>query len=81
MISDRNIQQENVVLKLINRIITQLDKNEIPINVYLDLSKSFDTIDHIILLDKLKYYGVHGTNLNLFSSYPEIINNTWKLTT
>ena len=70
-----------MALKLIDRIITQLDKDEIPINVYLDLSKYFDTIDHIILLDKLKYYGVHGTNLNLFSSYPEIINNTWKLTT
>ena len=42
-----------MALKLIDRIITQLDKDEIPINVYLDLSKSFDTIDHIILLDKL----------------------------
>ena len=69
-----------VALKLIDRIITQLDKDEKPIHVYLDLSKSFETIDHIILLDKLKYCGVHGTNLNLFSSYPEIINNTWKLT-
>ena len=69
-----------MALKLIDRIINQLDKDEKPIHVYLDLSKSFNTIDHIILLDKLKYYGVHGTNLNLFSSYPEIINNTWKLT-
>jgi hypothetical protein len=57
-----------VALKLIDRKITQLDKDEKPINVYLDLSKSFDTIDHIILLDEFKYYGVHGTNLNLFSS-------------
>ena len=30
-------------------------------------SPSFTT-DHIILLDKLKYDGVHGTNLNLFNS-------------
>ena len=55
-----------MALKLIDRIITQLDKDEKLINVYLDLSKSFVTIDHIILLDKLKYYGVHATNLNLF---------------
>ena len=57
-----------MALKLIDRIITKLDKGEKPINVYLDLSKSFVTTDHIILLDKLKYDGVHGTNLNLFSS-------------
>ena len=62
---------EYAALELIDRIITQLDKDEIPINIYLDLSNAFDTIDHIILIDKLKYYGVHGTNLKLFSSYLE----------
>ena len=62
---------EYAALELTDRIITQLDKDEIPINIYLDLSKAFDIIDHIILIDKLKYYGVHGTNLNLFSSYLE----------
>ena len=62
---------EYAALELIDRIITQLDKDEIPINIYLDLSKAFNTIDHIIFIDKLKYYGVHGTNLNLFSSYLE----------
>ena len=58
-------------LQLIDRIITQLDKDEIPINIYLGLSKAFDTIDHTILIDKLKYYGVHGINFKLFSSYLE----------
>jgi len=35
------------------------------------LSKVFYSTDLVILIDKLKYYGVHGTSLNLFSSYLE----------
>ena len=42
-----------------------------PINIYLDLSKAFDTTDRTILIDKLKYYNVHEINLKLFSSYLE----------
>ena len=45
-------------LELIDRLITKMDRNEVPINIYLDLSKAFDTIDHFILIDKLKYYGI-----------------------
>ena len=60
---------EYAALELIDRIITQMDQDEIPINIYLDLSKAFYTIDHLILIGKLKYYGINSTNLNLFSSY------------
>ena len=46
-----------------------MDSGEIPINIYLDLSKAFDTLDHRILLDKLEYYGVSDSALDLFKSY------------
>ena len=46
-----------------------MDNNEIPFNIYLDLSKAFDTLDHNILLDKLHYYGVRNTPLDLFKNY------------
>ncbi len=46
-----------------------LDTGEIPINIYLYLSKAFDTLIHDILLHKLKYYCVEDMSLQLFKSY------------
>ena len=48
-----------------------MDNNDTPINIYLDLSKAFDTLDHDILLYKLQYYGVRGNALLLLRSYLE----------
>ena len=33
------------------------------------MSKAFDTVDHVILLEKLKYYGCTGTELQWFKDY------------
>lgn len=60
---------EYAALELIDRIVTQMDTNDIPISIFLDLSKAFDTIDHNILLNKLKYYGLRGSTLQLLKSY------------
>ena len=60
---------EHAALELIDRITNKMDTNEIPLNIFLDLSKAFDTIDHSILLNKLKYYGLKGSTLNLVQSY------------
>ena len=60
---------EFATLEIIDRITEKMDKNETPINIYLDLSKAFDTLDHEILLEKLNYYGIRDTSLKLFQSY------------
>ena len=52
---------EYAALELVDRIITQMNIKEVPINIFFDLSKAFDTIDHTILLAKLIYYGIHDT--------------------
>ena len=46
----------------------KLDNGIIPINIYIDLSKAFDTLIHSILLDKMSYYGVNGVAKNLLQS-------------
>ena len=47
----------------------KLDNGIIPINIYIDLSKAFDTLIHRILLDKLSYYGINGVAKKLRQSY------------
>ena len=49
---------ELAALHLINYLTTQMDVGEVPINIYIDLSKAFDTLDHTILLAKLRYYEI-----------------------
>ena len=60
---------ELAALEIIDRITQHLDKGATPINMYLDLSKAFDTLDHNILLHKLKHYGIQDNALDLFRSY------------
>ena len=60
---------EQATLELTDRIISAMDNNDVPIGVFLDLSKAFDTIDHNILLNKLEHYGIEGIPLQLFKNY------------
>ena len=65
----KNHSTELAVLELVDRITQEMDSGTIPINIYLDLSKAFDTLDHDILLHKLSYYGITGVAIDLFTSY------------
>ena len=60
---------ELATLELVDRLTYAMDRNQLPINIYLDLSKAFDTLDHDILLKKLKYYGIIDKSLSLLKSY------------
>ena len=60
---------EHAILQLTNQILQSFDQDEFTIGIFIDLSKAFDTVDHIILLKKLSFYGVKNNNLKWFKSY------------
>ena len=53
----QNISTQDTIISFIDQIIKNLDDKTYTIALYLDLCKAFDSIDHKILLDKLKFYG------------------------
>ena len=46
-----------------------MDNYSIPINVYIDLTKAFYTLNHNIFVTKLQYYGITGCSNDLLCSY------------
>jgi hypothetical protein len=46
-----------------------LDNGKLTGVVFLDIRKAFDSIDHVILLEKLAFYGVSQLELAWFQSY------------
>ena len=46
-----------------------IDKNNVNIALFLDLKKAFDTVDHEILIRKMKVYGIKDIEVEWFRSY------------
>ena len=56
-------------IKISERILSEFDKGNAALAIFLDLTKAFDTLNHNILLTKLNYYGIQNSTLNWFQSY------------
>ena len=55
---------------LIQELITKaFEEEEHIVGIFLDLKKAFDTVDHIILCNKLHKYGLSGKALHILKSY------------
>ncbi len=64
-----------LLLWLQDKLTKAIDNGEYANGLFLDWSKAFDTINHKILADKLKFYVIRGIVLKLFESYLRNRNN------
>ena len=60
---------ETLLLNLTNYISHKIKNNRFVILILLDLTATFDTINHNILFAKLKSIGIHNTIIQLIKSY------------
>ena len=66
----RNFHSTNHALVSITEEIKQsLDKGEFACGFFLYFQKTFDTVNHNILIAKLNHYGIRGITLDWFQSY------------
>ena len=62
---------EYAALHIVDYLNYEMDRKRTPTNIYLDLSKAFDSLSHTILITKLKHYGICDVALKLMKSYLE----------
>jgi hypothetical protein len=57
--------------RFLSEIIESIKNDQSTVGFFCDLTKAFDCMDHIILLEKCAHYGIRGVALNLIKSYLE----------
>ena len=57
------------IAQLVDQIYEPFEKSEYTLGLFIDLSKTFDTVDHSILLRKLELYGITDRNYAWIKSY------------
>ena len=60
---------DTALIRLIDQILFDLDKDNVTGLIFVDYSKAFDLVDHRILVKKLMAYGLCGDEIKLFDNY------------
>ena len=64
-----NYSTEHALISLMETIKKYVDNDEIVCGDFIDLQKAFDTVNHEILLEKLKHYGISSKENNWLRSF------------
>ena len=72
--AERQVRRENhstqhAIIDSVNVIQNNMDQKLFTCGIFLDLKKAFDTVDQLILLQKLNHYGIRGIINAWFASY------------
>ena len=59
----------SATLKVLNDIITAIDKRQYCADIFIDLAKAFDSVNHHILIGRLNSLGFSNDCLILFTNY------------
>jgi len=65
----RNFSTGTALVSLSEIIKSNMDKGELTGMLLIDLRKAFNTVNHQILLNKLKTFGMNASSVSWFSSY------------
>jgi len=65
----KNYSTSLALIDVVDSIIKYLDDSDTVVGIYLDLQKASDTVNHEILLAKMKNYGIRGVTYKWFASY------------
>ena len=65
------LSTNHALIDVTSKIQTGCDKGIFTCGVYVDFKKAFDTVKHEFLLNKLNLYGIRGTELQWFKTYPK----------
>ena len=65
----RNNSTVHALIQITEKIKSSIDNGKFGCGIFIDLRKAFDTVNHYILLTKLKHYGITGNMLSWCQSY------------
>ena len=66
---EKNHSTNMALIDITDKISQAIDNSLYSAGIFIDLSKAFDTNDHLVMLSKLEHYRIHDIRLEWFHNY------------